>query len=41
MDIGYGTLSNLARLRDYKSCRLSSWDRSGGNNDFVVGTVLQ
>jgi len=36
MDLGFGTLSNLARLRDYKSRRLSSWDRSGGNRDFVM-----
>lgn len=35
MDIGHGTLTNLARLRDYRSRRLSSWDRSGGNHDFV------
>lgn len=35
MDIGYGTLANLARLRNYRSRRLSSWDRTGGNRDFV------
>jgi D-arabinan exo alpha-(1,3)/(1,5)-arabinofuranosidase (non-reducing end) len=28
-------LSDLARLRDYKSRRLSSWDRTGGNADYV------
>jgi hypothetical protein len=38
MDLGFGTLANLARLRDYKSCRLSSWDRSGGNRDFVMAS---
>lgn len=36
MDLGFGTLTNLARLRDYKSRRLSSWDRSGGNHDFIT-----
>ena len=36
MDLGSGTLANLARLRDYKSRRLSSWDRSGGNADYVT-----
>ncbi len=36
MDLGGGTLANLARLRAYRSHRLSSWDRSGGNFDFVV-----
>jgi hypothetical protein len=36
MDLGFGTLSNLARLRDYKSRRLSSWDRSGGNRDYIT-----
>jgi hypothetical protein len=35
MDLGAGSLSNLARLRRYRSQRLSSWDRSGGNADFV------
>ena len=35
MDLGWGSLSNLARIRDYKSRRLSSWDRSGGNMDAV------
>jgi hypothetical protein len=36
MDLGLGTLTNLARLRDYRSRRLSSWDRSGGNRDFIT-----
>ena len=36
MDIGSGSLANLARIREYKSRRLSSWDRSGGNFDFVL-----
>jgi len=35
MDLGAGSLSNLARLRRYRSQRLSSWDRSGGNTDCV------
>lgn len=29
-------LGDLARLRDYESRRLSSWDRSGGNRDFLL-----
>ncbi len=36
MDLGSGSLANLARLRRYKSQRLSSWDRSGGNFDAVL-----
>src|ERR1035438_7289252 len=28
-------LFSLARLRDYKTRRSSSWDRTGGNNDAV------
>lgn len=36
MPIGQGTLASLARLRDFKSCRLSSYDRRGGNFDFVT-----
>ena len=36
MDLGAGSLSGLARLREYKSRRLSSWDRSGGNSDCLV-----
>jgi D-arabinan exo alpha-(1,3)/(1,5)-arabinofuranosidase (non-reducing end) len=35
MLIGQGSLAGLARLRRFKSRRLSSWDRSGGNLDFV------
>ncbi len=31
--IGTGSLANLARLRDFRRQRLSSWDRSGGNLD--------
>jgi len=30
---GLGSLAGLARIRPYKSRRLSSWDRSGGNFD--------
>jgi hypothetical protein len=36
MDLGWGSLANLARMRNYKSRRLSSWDRSGGNMDAVM-----
>lgn len=36
MDLGGGSLASLARLRRYKSRRLSSWDRKGGNRDNVV-----
>jgi hypothetical protein len=35
MDLGWGTLSGLARVRNYCSRRLSSWDRTGGNRDFI------
>ncbi len=35
MDLGSGSLAGLARVRDYKSRRLSSWDRSGGNRDAI------
>jgi hypothetical protein len=35
-NLGDGTLANLARLRAYRRHRLSSWDRGGGNFDFVV-----
>jgi hypothetical protein len=35
MDLGPGALAQLPRLRRYRSHRLSSWDRSGGNRDFV------
>ena len=33
MNLGTGSLADLARIRTYKSRRLSSWDRSGGNMD--------
>jgi hypothetical protein len=33
--IGSGSLADLARLRDFKRRRLSSWDRSGGNLDML------
>jgi len=33
MGIGRGSLAGLAELRNFKSCRLSSWDRKGGNLD--------
>lgn len=36
MQLGSGSLANLARLRDFKRQRLSSWDRRGGNRDFVL-----
>ncbi len=29
-------LGDLARLRDVRTRRVSSWDRTGGNNDFLV-----
>lgn len=29
------SLSMLPRLRDYRSCRVSSFDRSGGNHDWI------
>lgn len=32
--IGRTTLSNIATLRDYKSCRSSSYDTTGCNNDW-------
>ncbi len=35
-DLGWGSLASLARIRDYKSRRLSSWDRSGGNIDALL-----
>jgi hypothetical protein len=35
MELGSGSLAGLARMRRYRSRRLSSWDRSGGNADFV------
>jgi hypothetical protein len=36
MEMGSGSLANLARLRDCRSRRLSSWDRSGGNHDYAT-----
>ncbi|MBK9118528.1 MAG: DUF2961 domain-containing protein [Phycisphaerales bacterium] len=36
MQIGYSSLASLARLRDFKSLRSSSYDRTGGNTDWVV-----
>lgn len=36
MQIGSGSLADLARLRDFQRRRLSSWDRSGANRDFVL-----
>ncbi|MGH0035136.1 MAG: glycoside hydrolase family 172 protein [Myxococcota bacterium] len=36
VDLGGGSLAGLARLREFRSHRLSSWDRSGGNADFVL-----
>jgi len=37
MQIGYSSLSNLAVLRsNIRRERISSYDRSGGNNDFLV-----
>jgi hypothetical protein len=36
MDLGAGSLANLARIRDYESRRLSSWDRTGGNRDCLL-----
>jgi len=34
--LGSGSLADLARLRDFRRERLSSWDRTGGNRDFVL-----
>jgi hypothetical protein len=36
MTIGTGTLASLARLRSYRSKRVSSWDRTGANADYVL-----
>lgn len=36
MDLGWGSLSSLARIRNYRSRRLSSWDRTGGNRDAIT-----
>ncbi len=32
----FGGLGNLARLRDARSGRASSWDKTGGNADYIV-----
>lgn len=36
MQIGCTSLANLAVLRDFKALRCSSYDRTGGNRDWVV-----
>ncbi|MCP5060103.1 MAG: DUF2961 domain-containing protein [bacterium] len=36
MQIGTGSLADLARLRTFERHRLSSWDRSGGNADCLA-----
>ena len=36
MELGFGSLANLPRLRSYRRERLSSWDRDGANADYVV-----
>lgn len=36
MDIGRGSLADLARLRRFERGRLSSWDRRGGNADMLA-----
>jgi hypothetical protein len=36
MDLGSGSLANLARIRNYQSRRVSSWDRRGGNFDCLT-----
>jgi len=36
MDLGRGSLADLARLRDCRSRRLSSYDQSGGNLDCLL-----
>ena len=33
--IGHTSLRDLARLRDAKRMRVSSWDKEGGNGDFI------
>lgn len=35
MKLGLGSLAGLPRLRDFKSRRISSWDRSEGNADAI------
>ncbi|MCP3990658.1 MAG: DUF2961 domain-containing protein [Actinomycetia bacterium] len=36
MELGQGSLAGLARLRNFERRRLSSYDRTGGNHDFVA-----
>lgn len=36
MDNNFSTLKNLALLREGKRQRISSYDKTGGNNDFIV-----
>jgi hypothetical protein len=36
MQLGSGSLADLARLRPFRRERLSSWDRTGANRDFVL-----
>jgi hypothetical protein len=36
LTLGYGALGSLARIRDCRARRASSYDRSGGNADFVT-----
>ena len=33
--IGYSALKDLTRMRDVKTRQVSSWDRTGGNRDYV------
>ncbi len=33
---GAGPLRGLAKLRDCRRRRISSWDRKGGNADFIT-----
>ena len=35
-EAGAGPLRGLAKLRDCRTRRISSWDRKGGNADFVT-----
>jgi hypothetical protein len=36
MEIGHGSLAGVAELRDFERHRLSSYDRDGGNLDFLL-----
>jgi hypothetical protein len=36
MQLGLGSLADLARLRPFRRRRLSSWDRAGGNKDALL-----